>query len=153
MAGVVPHPIFDTQVAAMVCGFGEAVSYAMLVKRLLGRNLAKSSRFTDWSHRPLSDQQLRYALADVTHLRVIYEALQAELEDTGRTDWAAQELTELTSVETYEQPPELAWKRLKIRSKDPRFIAIARCTEVRSDSPRACASSHSAEAWASGTLA
>jgi len=126
LTGRTPAPVFDSQLAAMVLGYGDEVGYDALVTKVAKAQIDKSSRFTDWSHRPLSDQQLDYALADVTHLRVIYETLHAELEDAGRTDWAAQELAELTSVETYEQPPELAWKRLKIRSKDQRFIAIAR---------------------------
>ena len=119
-----PAPIFDSQLAAMVLGYGDEVGYEALVTKIAKARIDKSSRFTDWSRRPLSDQQLSYALADVTHLRVIYETLVAELDEAGRTDWASQELAELTSAETYEQPPELAWKRVKIRSKDQRFIAI-----------------------------
>ena len=125
LTGATPSPIFDTQLAAMVLGYGDEVGYDSLVTRIAKARIDKSSRFTDWSHRPLSEQQLTYALADVTHLRVIYETLKAELEDAGRTDWAAEELADLTSADTYEQPPELAWRRLKIRSKDARFIAIA----------------------------
>ncbi|MEM7043933.1 MAG: ribonuclease D [Pseudomonadota bacterium] len=125
LTGQTPASIFDTQLAAMVLGYGDEVGYEALVTKLAHARIDKSSRFTDWSHRPLSEQQLSYALADVTHLRVIYEALKSELEQAGRTDWATAELEELTSADTYEQPPELAWKRLKIRSKDPRFIAIA----------------------------
>ncbi len=124
LTGRTPAPIFDSQLAAMVLGYGDEVGYESLVTRIAKARIDKSSRFTDWSRRPLSDQQLNYALADVTHLRVIYEQLQAELEDAGRTDWASQELADLTSADTYEQPPELAWKRVKIRSKDQRFIAI-----------------------------
>lgn len=126
LTGRTPSPLFDTQLAAMVLGYGDEVGYDVLVTEIANARIDKSSRFTDWSHRPLSDQQLTYALADVTHLRVIYEALRAELERAGRTDWATEELSNLTSPETYEQPPELAWKRLKIRTKDPRFIAIAK---------------------------
>ncbi|MEM8950284.1 MAG: ribonuclease D [Pseudomonadota bacterium] len=125
LTGQTPTPIFDSQLAAMVLGYGDEVGYDSLVTQIAKARIDKSSRFTDWSHRPLSEQQLAYALADVTHLRVIYEVLKEELETAGRTDWAAQELADLTSADTYEQPPELAWKRLKIRSKDPRFIAIA----------------------------
>jgi len=125
LIGRTPSPVFDSQLAAMVLGYGDEVGYDALVTKIAKARIDKSSRFTDWSHRPLSEQQLAYALADVTHLRVIYEKLKAELEDAGRTDWAAEELADLTSPDTYEQPPELAWKRLKIRSKDPRFIAIA----------------------------
>ncbi|MEZ5933186.1 MAG: ribonuclease D [Alphaproteobacteria bacterium] len=125
LTGATPDPVFDTQLAAMVLGYGDEVGYDNLVTTIVKARIDKSSRFTDWSHRPLSEQQLTYALADVTHLRVIYEKLREELEDAGRADWAAEELADLTSAETYEQPPELAWKRLKIRSKDSRFIAIA----------------------------
>lgn len=124
LTGRTPASIFDTQLAAMVLGYGDEVGYESLVTKIAKAKIDKSSRFTDWSRRPLSDQQLNYALADVTHLRVIYERLLDELEDAGRTDWASQELAELTSADTYEQPPELAWKRVKIRSKDARFIAI-----------------------------
>ena len=125
LAGATPTPIFDSQLAAMVLGYGDEVGYDSLVTQIAKARIDKSSRFTDWSHRPLSAQQLDYALADVTHLRVIYEVLKSELEAAGRTDWAQQELADLTSADTYEQPPELAWKRLKIRSKDARFIGIA----------------------------
>ncbi len=124
LTGRTPGPIFDTQLAAMVLGYGDEVGYESLVTRIAKAKIDKSSRFTDWSRRPLSEQQLNYALADVTHLRVIYEQLQRELEQAGRMDWANQELADLTSADTYEQPPELAWKRVKIRSKDQRFIAI-----------------------------
>ncbi|MGH1479361.1 MAG: ribonuclease D [Geminicoccales bacterium] len=124
LTGRTPAPIFDSQLAAMVLGYGDEVGYETLVTKIAKARIDKSSRFTDWSRRPLSDQQLNYALADVTHLRVIYEQLKQELENAGRTDWADQELSELTSANTYEQPPELAWKRVKIRSKDKRFIAI-----------------------------
>ena len=126
LTGRTPSPIFDTQLAAMVLGYGDEVGYESLVNQIAKARVDKSSRFTDWSHRPLSEQQLNYALADVTHLRVIYEQLKRELDEAGRADWAAEELADLTSSDTYEQPPELAWKRLKIRSRDGRFIAIAR---------------------------
>lgn len=124
MAGVVPHPIFDTQVAAMVCGFGEAVSYAMLVKRLLGRNLDKSSRFTDWSRRPLSERQLTYALGDVTHLRDLYPKLQAQLDKSGRASWLSEEMAVLTDPATYQLHPEQAWRRLKMRIKSQKALAV-----------------------------
>lgn len=124
LTGHTPASIFDSQLAAMVLGYGDEVGYESLVTKIAKARIDKSSRFTDWSRRPLSDQQLNYALADVTHLRVIYERLLHELEEAGRADWANQELAELTSADTYEQPPELAWKRVKIRSKDSRFIAI-----------------------------
>jgi len=124
LAGVIPHPIFDTQVAAMVCGFGEAVSYSMLVKRLLGRSLDKTSRFTDWSRRPLSERQLTYALGDVIHLRDLYPKLQAQLDKSERASWLNEEMAVLTDPATYELHPEHAWKRLKMRIKTPRALAV-----------------------------
>jgi ribonuclease D len=124
LTGRTPSPIFDTQLAAMVLGYGDEIGYENLVSQIAKAQIDKSSRFTDWSHRPLSEKQLSYALADVTHLRVIYEHLSSELETAGRLDWAKEELSDLTSTDTYAQPPELAWKRVKIRSKDPRFLAI-----------------------------
>jgi ribonuclease D len=124
--GVIPDPLFDTQVAAMVCGFGEQVGYETLVKRIAKQGLDKSSRFTDWSRRPLTDAQKKYALADVTHLRVIYEYLAAELERTGRARWVAEELGVLTDPETYITRPEDAWQRVKTRSSSPRFLALVR---------------------------
>ena len=93
-ARLIPHPIFDTQVAAMVCGFGESVSYVNLVKQITGRDLDKTSRFTDWARRPLTEKQLTYALGDVTHLRDIYKRLKAELEATGRLSWLDEEMAE-----------------------------------------------------------
>lgn len=124
LAGVIPHPIFDTQVAAMVCGFGEAVSYSMLVKRLLNRNLDKTSRFTDWSRRPLSERQLAYALGDVVHLRDLYPKLRAQLDKSGRASWLNEEMGVLTDPATYELHPEQAWRRLKMRIKTPRALAV-----------------------------
>jgi len=124
LAGVIPHPIFDTQVAAMVCGFGEAVSYSMLVKRLLGRNLDKSSRFTDWSRRPLSERQLTYALGDVTFLRDLYPKLRAQLDKSERASWLNEEMAVLTDPATYELHPEQAWRRLKMRIKTQKALAI-----------------------------
>jgi ribonuclease D len=123
-ARLIPHPIFDTQVAAMVCGFGEAVSYVSLVKQIVGVNLDKTSRFTDWARRPLSDKQLAYALADVTHLRDIYAHLKAELEATGRVRWLDAEMAELTDPETYEVRPEDAWRRLKLRVRNRKGLAV-----------------------------
>ena len=124
--GVIPDPLFDTQVAAMVCGFGEQVGYETLVKRIAKQALDKSSRFTDWSRRPLTEAQKKYALADVTHLRVIYEYLAAELERTGRARWVAEELAVLTDPETYITRPEDAWQRVKTRTNSPRFLAVVR---------------------------
>ncbi len=124
LAGVIPHPIFDTQVAAMVCGFGEAVSYSMLVKRLLNRNLDKTSRFTDWSRRPLSERQLTYAIGDVTYLRDLYPKLKAQLDQSERASWLNEEMAVLTDPATYELHPEQAWKRLKMRIKTPKSLAV-----------------------------
>jgi ribonuclease D len=124
MAGIIPLPIFDTQVAAMVCGFGEAASYGALVKRLLRKNLDKSSRFTDWSRRPLSEKQLHYALGDVTHLRGIYLKLKDRLEATGRASWLDEEMAQLVNPKTYATEPEDAWKRLKMRVRSPTDLAV-----------------------------
>jgi ribonuclease D len=126
LSAQVPEPLFDTQLAAMVLGFGEEVGYETLVTQVAKARVDKTSRFTDWSRRPLSRQQLDYALADVTHLRVIYERLSEQLEQSGRAHWLSQELAGLTNPATYEQPPELAWKRIKVRSRDPRFLAVVR---------------------------
>jgi ribonuclease D len=126
LSGKVPTPLFDTQLAAMVCGYGEEVGYETLVSQIAKGRIDKSSRFTDWSRRPLSPQQLAYALGDVIHLRVIYERLEHQLEQTGRSEWVAQELAELTDPATYEQNPAEAWKRIKVRSREPRFLAVLR---------------------------
>jgi ribonuclease D len=126
LTGRVPMPLFDTQLAAMVCGYGEEVGYETLVGQLAKARIDKSSRFTDWERRPLSPEQLAYALADVTHLRTVYMKLKEKLETTGRSSWVDQELAELTNPTTYQQPPEEAWKRLKVRSRDARFLAIVR---------------------------
>jgi ribonuclease D len=122
----VPSPLFDTQVAAMVCGFGDQVGYETLVRKIAKANLDKSSRFTDWSRRPLSDAQKTYALADVTHLRQIYEYLSDRLAQSGRTHWLEEELATLTNADNYVVTPEDAWKRLKLRSSSPKLLAIAR---------------------------
>ncbi len=124
--GVIPKPLFDTQVAAMVCGFGEQVGYETLVKKIAKQSLDKSSRFTDWSRRPLTDAQKTYALADVTHLRQIYEFLARKLEQTGRARWVEEELATLMAPDTYVTLPADAWMRVKTRSNSPRFLAIAR---------------------------
>lgn len=124
--GVFPKPLFDTQVAAMVCGFGEQAGYETLVKRIAKQNLDKTSRFTDWSRRPLSTAQSEYALADVTHLRVIYEWLVAQLARNGRTHWLEDELQVLLDPETYITRPEEAWMRIKTRTTSGRFMAIVR---------------------------
>lgn len=122
--GVIPQPLFDTQVAAMVCGFGESASYETLARRLARVEIDKSARFTDWSRRPLSKRQLEYALADVTHLRVVYEKLAAQLQKTGRASWVAEEVAALQDPALYRIEPELAWKRLKPRSTNKRFLAM-----------------------------
>ena len=124
--GVIPRPLFDTQVAAMVAGFGEQVGYETLVKRIARAPLDKTSRFTDWSRRPLSDAQKEYALADVTHLRVIYEHLDAELARTGRRHWVEEELAVLADPATYVTEPEDAWRRIRTRAHEPRFLAVLR---------------------------
>jgi ribonuclease D len=122
--GLIPHPVFDTQVAAMVCGFGDSVSYDQLVQKVTGAHLDKSSRFTDWRHRPLSDKQLDYALADVTHLIEVYLYLKAELEREERGHWLNEEMEILTSRQTYDPHPEDAWKRLKMRVRKPQELAV-----------------------------
>ncbi len=125
-AGVFPKPLFDTQVAAMVCGFGEQAGYETLVRKIVRQPLDKTSRFTDWSRRPLSEAQKTYALADVTHLRKIYEHLATELDRTGRGHWVAEELQILTDPATYDIRPEEAWRRVKTRTTSPKFLAIVR---------------------------
>jgi ribonuclease D len=122
--GVLPDPLFDTQVAAMVCGFGDAASYETLARKLAQVEIDKSARFTDWSHRPLSKRQLEYALADVTHLRVIYEKLSAQLARTGRARWVEEEIAALKDPRLYRLDPDQAWKRLKPRTTNKRFLAM-----------------------------
>lgn len=122
--GSIPTPVFDTQVAAMVCGFGDSVSYMSLVNQITGTTLDKSSRFTNWSHRPLSDKQLAYALADVTYLRDVYVHLTDEIKRADRASWLAEEMAVLTDRKTYDAAPENAWKRLKNRVKNRRSLGI-----------------------------
>jgi ribonuclease D len=124
LARIIPHPFFDTQIAAMVCGFGEAVSYETLVRKTLNAQIDKSSRFTDWSRRPLSEKQLTYALADVTHLCKVYRSLSKELEESGRVEWVEEEMRYLTTKEIYELKPEDAWKRLRTRTTSKRFLSV-----------------------------
>lgn len=124
--GIIPAPLFDTQVAAMVCGFGEQAGYETLVRKIAKDSVDKSSRFTDWSRRPLSDAQKTYALADVTHLRVIYEVLSEQLEKSGRKKWVAEEMGILNDPATYEADPENAWKRVKTRTSTAKFLSIVR---------------------------
>lgn len=125
-SGALPVPLFDTQVAAMVCGFGEQVGYETLVRSICKAGLDKSSRFTDWSRRPLSDKQKTYAVGDVTYLRDIYEHLAEKIAKSGRERWVTEELGVLTNPDTYRADPKDAWKRLKTRSSAPRFLAVAR---------------------------
>ena len=123
-ADLLPTPVFDTQVAAMVCGFGDAASYATLVRRLVGATLDKSSRLTDWSRRPLSQKQLAYALDDVVYLRHVYEILASTLTESGRLAWVEEEMARLVAPETYSLDPRSAWRRLKRRQRSRRFLAI-----------------------------
>ena len=126
LSGAVPAPIFDTQIAGMVCGFGDAISYDRLVKSVVGVEIDKSSRFTDWARRPLGDRQLTYALSDVTHLRLVFEALEERLRANGREPWLADEMAVLTDPATYVVAPEDAWRRLKLRNPKPRTLAVLR---------------------------
>jgi ribonuclease D len=123
-AKIVPQPLFDTQVAAMVLGYGDSISYDQLVQRITGDTLDKSNRFTDWTRRPLLDAQLTYAVSDVTHLRDVYLALVADLGRRGRADWMDDEMEILTSPDTYRAEPEKAWQRLKTRARKPRELAV-----------------------------
>jgi ribonuclease D len=127
LSGAVPTPLFDTQIAAMVCGFGDAASYETLVGKLAHATLDKSSRFTDWSRRPLTERQIRYALADVVHLRTVYETLQQRLASNGRASWFAEEMAELSNPEMYRSDPLDAWRRFRLRGRvDPKFFAVLR---------------------------
>jgi ribonuclease D len=123
-AGLIPDPLVDTQVAAMVLGYGDSISYDQLVQRITGDVLDKSNRFTDWTRRPLSDAQLTYAISDVTHLRDVYLKLSADLDRRGRTEWMQEEMHVLTSPDTYRMEPEHAWERLKTRVRKPRELAV-----------------------------
>ena len=137
LGGLIPSPLFDSQVAAMVSGFGDSISYDQLVMKMAGVHLDKTSRFTDWRQRPLTETQLSYALADVTHLAAIYPELKAKLEAAGRSEWVKEEMAVLSSVDTYELHPENAWKRLKMRVRKPielvvlQKVAAWRETEAR----------------------
>ncbi|MEC9345284.1 MAG: ribonuclease D [Pseudomonadota bacterium] len=124
LAGEVPVPLFDTQVAAMVMGFGESIAYDALVQKLANQSIDKSSRFTDWSRRPLSEKQLSYALSDVTHLRTVYQRMEKELARSGRAHWVGDEMATLTEKSTYLVEPDEAWRRLKIRTTKPKFLAV-----------------------------
>ena len=124
MAKTIPHPIVDTQVAAMVLGYGDSISYDQLVQRITGDTLDKSHRFTDWTRRPLSDAQIAYAVSDVTHLRDVYLKLATDLEKQARSNWVEAEMDVLTSPETYRADPERAWERLKSCVRKPKELAI-----------------------------
>jgi ribonuclease D len=121
-----PTPIYDTQVAAMVCGFGDQVAYNALVRELSGHELEKNAQFTDWSRRPLSPKQIRYALDDVVYLRDVYEKLHARLTTQGREQWVVEEMGILNNPRTYQNPPQEAWKRVKVRSDKPDVLALLR---------------------------
>jgi ribonuclease D len=123
-AKTIPHPLFDTQVAAMVLGHGDSISYDQLVQRITGDMLDKSNRFTDWTRRPLTEAQLSYAVSDVTHLREVYLALVADLGRRGRADWMDDEMEVLTSPDTYRMDPDRAWLRLKTRARKPKELAV-----------------------------
>jgi len=126
LAALIPAPMFDTQVAAMVCGYGDQAGYETLVRRIAKADLDKSSRFTDWSRRPLSQKQLDYALGDVTHLRQIYLELSKQLHETGRGHWVAEEMAILNDPATYFTEPDAAWRRVKARSHNPKYLAVVR---------------------------
>lgn len=126
MGGSLPEPVFDTQVAAMVCGFGESVGYETLVSKLTRARIDKASRFTDWSLRPLSERQVKYALEDVTHLRDVYEKLRAKLVANGHAAWLEEEMATLTNPQTYALQPDQAYRRIKTRSSNARFLAVLR---------------------------
>jgi ribonuclease D len=126
LSGKVPKPIFDTQIAAMVCGYGDSVGYERLVRDIAKKSIDKTMRFTDWSRRPLGDKQIDYALGDVTHLRKIYSKLAERLEANDRTTWLADEMAILTDTATYLIDPNNAWKRLKTRSRKPRYLAAVK---------------------------
>jgi ribonuclease D len=127
LSGAVPRPLFDTQIAAMVCGFGDAASYETLVSKLARAPLDKSSRFTDWAQRPLTERQVSYALADVIHLRTVYRKLQEQLAQNGRASWFAEEMAALCDPALYRSDPEEAWRRFRLRGRiQPRFVAVLR---------------------------
>jgi ribonuclease D len=123
-ANIIPHPVFDTQVAAMVLGYGDSIAYDQLVEKVTGHRPDKTHRFTDWSRRPLSKEQMHYAVSDVTHLRDVFAALDADLTKRGRNDWVSVEMEILTSPRTYDFHPERAWERLKTRVRKPKELAV-----------------------------
>ena len=119
-----PQPLFDTQIAAMVCGFGDSVGYDTLVNKITGKIIDKSSRFTDWSLRPLTQKQIDYALGDVTHLRLVYENLNQHLLEGDRSEWLREEVEKLNDTGIYQTSPPDAWKRIKSRNTNPRFLGV-----------------------------
>lgn len=125
-SGRVPYPLYDSQIAAMVCGFGESISYENLVNDICGATLDKASRFTDWAKRPLSQRQLDYALDDVIYLREIYEELRKQIADDNRTDWIAEEMQNLADITNYRVDADKAWVRLKVKSRSPEVLNILR---------------------------
>ena len=127
-SGRIPYPLYDTQIAAMVCGYGESISYENLVMDLVGATLDKASRFTDWARRPLSDRQLVYALDDVIHLRVIYEKLHAQIHADGRDEWIAEEMEELSNISQYRVDSNRSWMRLKVKSRSSMVLQVLRAT-------------------------
>lgn len=127
-SGRIPYPLYDTQIAAMVCGYGESISYENLVMDIVGAPLDKASRFTDWARRPLSDRQLVYALDDVIHLRVIYEKLKARIEEDGRSEWLGEEMADLATISKYRVDAKRAWVRLKVKSRSPAVLQVLRAT-------------------------
>src|SRR5262245_19520461 len=124
LAHILPHPIFDTQVAAMVLGYGDSIAYDALVEKVTGHRPDKTHRFTDWSRRPLTKEQIVYAESDVTHLRDVFKTLDADLKKRGRNDWVSEEMEILTSPRTYDNEPSRAWERLKSRVRNPKELAV-----------------------------
>ncbi|MEL6325045.1 MAG: ribonuclease D, partial [Pseudomonadota bacterium] len=124
LIGYPPGPIFDTQIAAMALGLGDSISYDSLIQRLLRQNVDKSSQFTDWTRRPLSEKQRRYALGDVTHLRDAYEVMIEKLEQSDRIEWVREEMASLEDPSVYDVSPENAWQRLKIRKPKKDYAAV-----------------------------
>ena len=124
LAGALPHPVIDTQIAAMVCGFGDQVGYEAIVRKLVGAAIDKSSQFTDWTRRPLTSKQANYALSDVTHLRTVYEKLKIQLAETGRSAWLDDELSNLTDPATYTVNPEESWRRIKARIQNKKQFGV-----------------------------
>ncbi|MFZ4125504.1 MAG: ribonuclease D [Rickettsiales bacterium] len=126
LSGIIPTPLYDTQIAGMVCGFGESASYETLVRELVGAKLDKASRFTDWAKRPLSDRQLTYALDDVIHLRKIFELMEARIEKDNRSAWIQEEMQEAYALSRFQIDTSNAWKRLKVKSRDPFYLHMLR---------------------------